>query len=306
MSTTEDTGMRPRQLKPGQRTVVWTASLDSPAPYQLYETADILLEAPNWSHDGGSLLLNGDGKLWRLDLDRPTALHEVPLDGVPQINNDHVLSPDGDTIYVSGMDGHLYAAPSTGGRGTRLTGDDGVLHFLHGISPDGETLAYVAIPRGVQGAPGRLALMPAAGGASRTLDTGAGHIDGPEYSPDGAWIHLNSEAYATAPGHAQLCRLPAAGGPLTRLVASETVDWFPHLSPDGRHATYIAFPQGTLGHPEDLDVHVHVVSTDDWARPLRTYPLFGGQGTLNVNSWAPDSNRFAMVSYPLSDEKAPA
>jgi len=27
--------------------------------------------------------------------------------------------------------------------------------------------------------------------------------------------------------------------------------------------------------------------------------LFGGQGTLNVNSWAPDSKRFAFVSYRM-------
>jgi hypothetical protein len=26
--------------------------------------------------------------------------------------------------------------------------------------------------------------------------------------------------------------------------------------------------------------------------------FFGGQGTINVNSWAPDSRRFAFVAYP--------
>jgi TolB protein len=26
--------------------------------------------------------------------------------------------------------------------------------------------------------------------------------------------------------------------------------------------------------------------------------LLGGQGTLNVNSWAPDSRRLAHVAYP--------
>ncbi|MEU0742826.1 hypothetical protein [Streptomyces sp. NPDC006134] len=303
MATTKadpDTGMAPRELKPGQRTRVWVASLDSDTPELVHETSDILLEAPNWSPDGGSLLLNGDGRLWRLDLGTEAARPvEIPLDGVPAINNDHVLSPDGEYVYLSGMDGHLYRAPRTGGPGVRLTGDDGTLHFLHGISPDGTTLAYVEIPRGVDGAPGRLALMPADGGSGRVLDTGDGHIDGPEYSPDGRWIVFNSEAFTTAPGHAQLVRLPAEGGPVERLVTSGTVDWFPHLSPDGRFATYVAFPAGTLGHPEDLDVAVHVVATDDWSTPLRTYPLFGGQGTLNVNSWAPDSRRFAFVSYPL-------
>jgi TolB protein len=27
--------------------------------------------------------------------------------------------------------------------------------------------------------------------------------------------------------------------------------------------------------------------------------LFGGQGTINVPSWSPDSKRFAFVSYSL-------
>ncbi|MEV8567555.1 hypothetical protein AB0436_18615 [Streptomyces sp. NPDC051322] len=299
---TEDTGMRPRVLEPGQRTCVWVASADSDTTELVYETSETLLEAPNWSPDGKSLLLNGDGRLWRFDLGQRSGQPvEIPLDGVPPINNDHVVSPDGTHLYLSGMDGHLYRVPLTGGTGTRLTDDDGTLHFLHGISPDGRTLAYVEIPRGVDGVPGRLALMPADGGRGRVVNTGEGHIDGPEYSPDGAWILLNSEAFATEPGHAQIVRLPTAGGPLERLVASRTVDWFPHVSPDGRLATYVAFPAGTLGHPENRHVAVHVVATDDWGKTLRTFPLFGGQGTLNVNSWAPDSRRFAFVSYPMAD-----
>ncbi|MCA1219041.1 TolB family protein [Streptomyces sp. 8L] len=307
----QDAGMRPRTLAAGQRTVVWTASTGPGAPEPVFETSELLLEAPNWSHDGGSLLLNGDGRMWRLDLsDGPSEPAEIELRGVPPVNNDHVLSPDGRTLYVSGMDGHLYAVPASGGDGVRLTGGtnggdgttggDDVLHFLHGVSPDGATLAYVLIPRGVPGARGRLALMPATGGPGRVLDTGDGHIDGPEYSQDGAWIVLNTETFTDTPGHAQLARVPALGGPVERLHTSDTVDWFPHLSPDGRHATYLSFPSGTLGHPENLDVTVRLVRTDDWSVPVHSHALFGGQGTLNVNSWAPDGERFAFVSYPLS------
>jgi Tol biopolymer transport system component len=125
-------------------------------------------------------------------------------------------------------------------------------------------------------------------------------LDGPEWSPDGHWIYFNTESFTGTPGHAQLARMPDVGGSIERLLTSETVDWFPHLSPDGRLATYISFPPGTLGHPGNLDVDVKVVSTDDWTTTLRRYPLFGGQGTLNVNSWAPDSSRFAFVAYPFS------
>jgi TolB protein len=85
-----------------------------------------------------------------------------------------------------------------------------------------------------------------------------------------------------------------------KLLTSDTVDWFPHLSPDGRLASYIRFPSGTQGHPADLPVDVVLVSTDNWAAPLQTLALFGGQGTLNVNSWAPDSARLAYVAYPFT------
>jgi Tol biopolymer transport system component len=147
--------------------------------------------------------------------------------------------------------------------------------------------------------PGKLAVMEPYG-PPLLLDTGPGHLDGPEWSPDGRWIYLNTESFTDVPGHAQLARVPDAGGSMERLVISDTVDWFPHVSPDLQTASYITFPAGTLGHPADLDVEVRVVATSDWSSPLQRYRLFGGQGTLNVNSWSPDGNRFAFVAYPLS------
>ena len=85
-----------------------------------------------------------------------------------------------------------------------------------------------------------------------------------------------------------------------RLASTDTVDWFPHLSPDGHHAVYLQYPAGTEGHPENLPVELVLVDVSDWSAPLARVPLFGGQGTINVNSWSPDSTRFAFVSYPLA------
>jgi hypothetical protein len=65
-------------------------------------------------------------------------------------------------------------------------------------------------------------------------------------------------------------------------------------------AVYLQYPAGTAGHPEDLDVELVVVDTADWSTPLARVPVFGGQGTINVNSWSPDSEHFAFVSYPLA------
>jgi Tol biopolymer transport system component len=290
-----------RTLQPGQQCEVWVASATGEREL-VYATGDILLEAPNWTLDGASLVLNGGGKLWTLDLAGRT-ISQVPLTGIPDLNNDHVLDPDGGHVFLSANDGHIYRAALAGGEATRITKDDGSFHFLHGVSPDGEELAYVSIEAGDFTRPGRLVTVPASGGATTPISVD-GHCDGPEYSPDGEWLYFNTEAFTSQPGHAQLARVRAAGGSgvnnndAERLLESDTVDWFPHLSPNGRLASYIRFPSGTQGHPADLPVDVVLVSTDDWAAPLQTWPLVGGQGTLNVNSWAPDSGRLAYVAYP--------
>jgi TolB protein len=287
----------PRQLLPGQRCLVWVVSAATGARELIFSTDEQLLEAPNWTPDNAALILNGAGTLWRLDLGT-RALDAVPITGLPDLNNDHVLGPDG-LIYLSANDGHIYRAALGGGAATRITKDDRFHHFLHGVSPDGRELAYVGIGAGDFTTPGRLMTISASGGTSTMLDVD-GHCDGPEYSPDGEWLYFNTEAFTSQPGHAQLARIRTCGSSgAERLLESGTVDWFPHLSPDGRLASYIRFPKGTVGHPADLPVDVVLVSSDDWAAPLHTWSLFGGQGTLNVNSWSPDSARFAFVAYPV-------
>jgi Tol biopolymer transport system component len=282
-----------RTLAHGQRAQIYVGGPALARADLVFETGELLLEAPNWSPAG--LFLNGNGRLWRLD-PGTRELTGIEFRGLPDINNDHVLDPDGEHIYLSADDGHIYRGALTGGAVERLTPDDGNWHFLHGVSPDGKRLAYVQIRD--FGDPGRLAVLEPPG-TPTVLDTGPGHVDGPEWSPDGSWIYFNTEGFTTAPGHAQLARIPDPGGRAQRLVGSATVDWFPHLSPDSRYASYVAFPPGTLGHPADLDVEVRLVDTSDWATPLRRYPVFGGQGTINVNSWSPDSTRFAFVAYPV-------
>lgn len=293
-----------RTLQSGQRCEVWIASVNGQAEL-LYSSDDVLFEAPNWTLDGSSLILNGDGKLWRLDLNTGS-LEPISLTGVPDLNNDHVLAPDGQGIFVSANDGHIYRALLAGGPATRITEDDGFFHFLHGVSPDGAQLAYVGIKAGDFTQPGRLMTIASDGGAPASVDVGrfdvgSAHCDGPEFSPDGKWLYLNTESFTSRQGHAQLARIRVDGTGFERLLESESVDWFPHLSPDGRYASYIRFPGGTVGHPADLRVAVVLVSTEDWTTALHSWPLFGGQGTLNVNSWSPDSRRFAYVAYPLSD-----
>lgn len=288
---------RGRALSPGQTSHLEVIDLDGNRRVVL--VADEVIEAPNWSPDGNWLVFNAGGQLFKISPDGGTPEHIVTT-GLDDLNNDHVLSPDGTTIYVSSDDGHLYAVPSTGGSVRRVSNEHQTPHhyYLHGISPDGETLAYVAVERPDGERMINIFTIPAAGGPDTRLTDVAVPNDGPEYSPDGKWIYFNSELAAKVPGHAQVFRMQANGQGVEQLTFDSRVNWFPHLSPDGRMVAYLSYPQGTLGHPPDKEVLLRLMSpTGSAQRELAAF--FGGQGTINVNSWAPDSTRLAFVSYPL-------
>ncbi|WP_433306540.1 TolB family protein [Actinoplanes sp. CA-030573] len=258
----------------------------------MHESSTVLFEAPNWAADD-RLVLNGDGLLWGLALDG-SAPAQIVFEGLPALNNDHVLGPGG-LVYMSADDGHIYEGSLEGGAVRRVTPDDGFLHFLHGVSPDGSTLAYVGITPG-EWTSGTLWTVGVSGRGSRQLTSGPGADDGPEYSPSGEWIYFNTERFGG--GAAQIARIRPDGSGLEQLTFDERVNWFPHLA--GSRAVYLSFPPGTAGHPADLPVLLRLVDGDDWRSARTVVSLDGGQGTINVNSWSPAGDRFAYVDYPVT------
>jgi Tol biopolymer transport system component len=157
------------------------------------------------------------------------------------------------------------------------------------MSPDGQTLAYVA-----------------ARGGSRVIDVytkqkgqdevrltfGEGHCDGPDYSADGTKIYYNCDRS----GHAQIWVMGADGSDQRQLFADDCVNWFPHPSPDGQTLLYLAYPPGTAGHPADLPVALVLCDLDggNWRRVLE---FNGGQGSINVPCWSPDGSKFAFMRF---------
>ncbi|PKQ25196.1 MAG: biopolymer transporter Tol [Actinobacteria bacterium HGW-Actinobacteria-4] len=304
----------PRKLRPCQSAQLYVLDVASGESTLLFESSTLLFEAPNWSPDGNWLVINGDGNLYRFPVDGSNAPEQIDLAGVPEINNDHVISPDGRTVYVSAEDGHIYAVPLVasadatapwGGSHRRVSNDRGdkFRYYLHGISPDGATLAYIGLRHGEVGVTTNVFTIPAAGGPDTQYTDDDYPDDGAEFSPDGQWIYFNSERAGLVPGHAQLFRMPAAGGKPEQLTHDDRVNWFPHVSPDGKHMVYISFPPGTLGHPADLHVSLRLLPPDGdqggTVAPRELVRLFGGQGTINVPSWDPTSTKFAYVAYPI-------
>jgi Tol biopolymer transport system component len=281
-------------LQAGQRSRLHIVEVDG-TDRVVHESPTAVFEAPNWAADG-TIVFNEDGWLYRW-ADGEVARIET---SVADFNNDHVLAPDGEQIFATSEDGHIYRMPLAGGEAVRVTGDDDGLQarYLHGVSPDGRVLLHIG---GVARAEGAVYLV-------HSFDLGTGETtvlshspvphDGSEFSPDGRWVYFNAELGATRPGHAQLFRMRPDGSGVEQLSGDERVNWFPHLSPDGRRLAYISFPPGTLGHPANRPVEV--VLADPLARnEVWRIEVFGGQGSLNVNSWSPDSSRFAYVDYPV-------
>jgi Tol biopolymer transport system component len=74
-------------------------------------------------------------------------------------------------------------------------------------------------------------------------------------------------------------------------------DWFPHISPDGKWIVFISFaPDIEIhAHPSYKRVMLRMMPLSGGAPKVIAY-LYGGQGTINVPSWSPDSKRIAFVS----------
>jgi Tol biopolymer transport system component len=247
------------------------------------------IEAPNWDPSGATLLVNGGGRLFRVPLDKP-ALVPVDTGFADRCNNDHGISPDGSRIVVShhtARGSEIFVLPSGGGEPVAVT--DKAPSYWHGWSPDGARLAYAA-KRGE----GHFDIysIPVGGGAEVRLTGGEGHCDGPDYSADGRRIYYNCDRT----GQAQIWVMAADGSGQRQLFDEASVNWFPHPSPDGRHLLYLAYPPGTLGHPEDRPVALVLCDPEGQDRS-RVREFTGGQGTINVPCWAPDSSAFAYVRY---------
>jgi len=292
-----------RSFVTGQHAELHVLDVHTGVDELVFASDERLFESPTWHPDGRHIVVNADGLLFRVDSERPSDLEEIPAPGLPELNNDHLVSPDGRYHYVSANDWHIYRLPWEGGDPERVTSakapERAFRHFLHGIAPDGRTLAYVGTEYldGDEWGRRALWLLELDSGEEQLLGDGYSPADGPDFAPDGRSVFFNSEMASDLPGHAQIFRHDLVDGSVEQLTFDDRVNWFPHCSPDGRRLAYLSYPRGTLGHPADLPVIVREIELPHGtARDL--VALAGGQGTINVPCWAPDSRRLAYISYP--------
>lgn len=269
---------------------------------------DFVIEAPNWGADGTYLTYNSNGRIYKMDLIRDSdgnlaagKIEEVPSHYVNNCNNDHVLDPDGSGLYVSHHtkeDGlsRIYKIFFDGRMPQLVT--PLAPSYLHGITPDGKHLAYCAERNGEYD----IYTIPAEGGNETQLTTARGLNDGPEYDCKGEYIYFNS----VRTGRMQAWRMKVDGSEQEQLTFDEHRNtWFPHISPDLQKIVMVAYHETDVRpgeHVPNKMVELRLMSANKSENgtldtPKTILKLFGGQGTINVNSWAPDSKHFAFVVY---------
>ena len=179
--------------------------------------------------------------------------------------------------------------------------------YFHGWSPDGKFLSFVANRDGKQY---DLYRVPGAGGAEERLTVDSAYDDGTDYSRDGRWIYFNSNRG----GGWNIWRIPSDGAGADDRKAQQVTATISRtgfrirrrmgagccFSPfrTARRVTIIATRKCRFG---SLRCPVRRCAT---AEPRVLLELQGGQGTINVNSWSPDSKHFAYVTFQVKRSRS--
>jgi Tol biopolymer transport system component len=210
-----------------------------------------------------------------------------------RLNNDHGISFDGKTLAIShstqGSGSRVYVLPLSGGSPKLVT--EKAPSYWHGWTADNKAVLYVAQRDTTIY---NIYKSPVSSGPEVQLTFfKTAHVDGPEASPDGKYIYYNGSQSGTM----QIWRMKPDGTGKEQLTFDEYNDWFPHISPDGKWIVFISFPVDIDPdlHPPCKKVMLRLMPASGGVPKVIAY-LYGGQGTINVHSWSPDSKRIAFVS----------
>lgn len=253
------------------------------------------IQAPNWSLDGKNLIYNSKGLLYEYSLYQNSIM---PLNTgfANRNNNDHVISFDGKLLGIShhnnddeGNSSLYYMSINGSNKPIKVTKDGVGASYLHGWSPDNKKMVFT----GNRKEKYDIYSVDLETGLETQLTDESTLDDGPEYSPDGRYIFFNS----SRSGKMQLWRMDPDGKNQVQLTFDEYNNWFPHISPDMKWIVYISFPKDINPNEHPFYKHCMIkLMPYEGGDSIVLADIYGGQGTINVPSWSPDSKKIAFVS----------
>ena len=262
---------------------------------KILSTSAHSIQAPNWTPDGKTLIYNSNGFLYKYDLESGK-VSMLNTGFANRNNNDHILSADGSMIAISHHndddegDSAIYYLPITGSdKPVKVTKNGLGASYLHGWSPNGKKMIFTGNRNGVY----NIIEVNVKNGEEKHLTNTQSLDDGSEYSPDGKKIYFNSDRT----GKMQIWRMDKNGKNQEQLTFDDYNDWFPHITPDEKNMVIISYPADieSNAHPFYKHCLLRMMPVDGGEPKIIGY-LFGGQGTINVPSWSPDSKYIAFVS----------
>lgn len=262
----------------------------------IYEST-VRIEAPNWVPDGKKLLYNSNGSLFTIPIEGGTP-EKLNTDTVARNNNDHGISFDGKMLAISshrqGLPGGgstVYVLPLAGGKPKPV--NENTPSYWHGWNPNGKEVLVIGQRSGSKLYQVYKVNINTGQETAVTNDS-TGHRDGAEFSPDGKYIYYNSSVTGTM----QIWRMKPDGSSKEQITFDQYNNWFPHISPDGKSMVIISFSPDIdpADHPPFKHVMLRLIPLSGGGTPRVIAHLYGGQGTINVPSWSPDSKSIAFVS----------
>ncbi|UOB16429.1 TolB family protein [Abyssalbus ytuae] len=258
-------------------------------------SSDHSIQAPNWTPDGKTLIYNSNGLLYQYNLE--TGKVKMLNTGfATNNNNDHVLNADGSKIAISHHNdddnniSSIYYLPIEGSNNPIKVTKDGVgASYLHGWSANEKKMIFTANRNNKYD----IYEVDVQTGKEKQLTDTQTLDDGSEYSPDNKYIYFNSDRTGTM----QLWRMKANGKEQTQLTFDEYNDWFPHVSPNGKSIVFISYPHDidSADHPFYKHCLLRIMPVTGGEPKVIAY-IYGGQGSINVPSWSPDSKYIAFVT----------
>ncbi|MDP4218074.1 MAG: biopolymer transporter TolR [Bacteroidota bacterium] len=250
------------------------------------------LQAPTWTPDNKYLIYISDGLMYRYELTGGN-ISKINTGDVRDLNNDHVLSFNGKMIGISNHLGDrsvIYIMPVSGSdKPIQVTSDSLAPSYLHSWTLDGKNLIFT----GKRNGSFNIWSINIDSRKETALTSTTTLNDGPELTPDGKFIYFNSVRTGTM----KIWRMKADGSAQEQVTFDEYNDWFPHISPDGKWIVYESFPKDIdpTSHPFYKQIYLRLMPVSGGVPRTIAY-IYGGQGTINVPSWSPDSKSIAFIS----------